>query len=328
MNKKFWKFYRQVFKLPSMLRVELCSLCNLECSDCYMRKKSSGQIVGNGYLKFEDFKKLLDKNPYIEMIEVSMGGEIFLNPDFIKIIEYAHKKDVKLTAFNGVNFNKVSDEIIEALVKYQFAGITFSIDGTSNETYSIYRKNGNYDNVISNIKKLNEYKKKYNSKYPILRWQFIMFDYTKHQYFEACDIASSLGFADIYYKMPWSKKEYTVEDHKLLTQVYSKRIPVYDSDVFNLLRKNSIPLCLHPWLSPQVNWDGRLLGCCCAVHRDLGVNVFKVGLQRALRAPRMKKMRQILLGKIPSDNYLECHNCDFYKTMKANNDYIKNPSFV
>ncbi len=324
---KFEKFYRRIFKLPEMARIELCSLCNLDCADCYMRKKSSGQIIGNGYLKFDDFKKFLDKNPYIKMIEVSLSGEIFLNPDFIRIIEYAYKKNVQLTAFNGVNFNRVSDEILEALVKYKFAGITFSIDGTSDETYSIYRRNGNYDNVIANIQKLNEYKNKYNSKFPVFVWQFIIFGHNRCEIDTAYETACKLGFSGIYYKLPWSNEEYSKYDLKLLYISNLKKIPVYDEEILSVLRKNNNPLCRQPFISPQINWDGRLLGCCCSTNNDLNVNVFKKGLKNALNSPKMQKMRDVLSGKTDADDTIACYNCCFYKNMKMNNHFINSKKF-
>ncbi len=43
--------------------------------------------------------------------------------------------------------------------------LTVSIDGASQETYQIYRVRGKFDEVIGHIRKINEYKKKYNSEF-------------------------------------------------------------------------------------------------------------------------------------------------------------------
>ena len=126
---KFWEIYRKINKLPKMVCIEACSICQLNCCDCHMRKNDSNIIVGNGYLKFKDFKNFIDKNPYIKKIELSFCGEIFLNPELNEIIKYAYKKNVELTALNGVNFNTVSDETLETLVKYKFKGIKQIIQG-------------------------------------------------------------------------------------------------------------------------------------------------------------------------------------------------------
>ena len=107
-----------------------------------------------GFLKFDDFKKLLDDNDVIKRIELSNSGEIFLNPELVKMIEYAYEKGVTLTADNGVNLNYLTDEQAKALIKYNFASLAVSIDGASPETYKIYRVGGDYNRVIENIRKM------------------------------------------------------------------------------------------------------------------------------------------------------------------------------
>ena len=86
--------YKRKEDLPKKIRIEACSLCNLNCKRCWIRENEQKNSEGGGlgYLKFENFKNLVDDNPQIEEIEISNNGEIFLNPELDKIIEYAHKK--------------------------------------------------------------------------------------------------------------------------------------------------------------------------------------------------------------------------------------------
>lgn len=51
-------------RLPYGIRLEASTLCQLNCKSCYMRLEDYG-TVGKGYLKFDDFKRLLDTSPYI-----------------------------------------------------------------------------------------------------------------------------------------------------------------------------------------------------------------------------------------------------------------------
>ena len=50
-----------------------------------------------------------------------------------------------------------------------------SIDGVSQQSYEIYRKNGKFSLVLDNIKLLAEAKRKLNSKTPHMHWQFLVF---------------------------------------------------------------------------------------------------------------------------------------------------------
>ena len=164
----------KLFK-PARVRIEASTICQLSCPSC---PNATGEIhknIGTGFLKFEDFKRIIDDNVWIRDVELSNWGEIFLNPDLLRIIKYAHEKNIILRADNGVNLNTVSDEMLEALVKYRFHSMICSIDGASQETYSIYRRKGNFEKVIEHIKRINHYKNIYKSAYPILTWQFIAF---------------------------------------------------------------------------------------------------------------------------------------------------------
>ncbi len=192
--------------LPKNVRLELCTLCQLNCRDCYMRNSESNYCnVGGGYLTLDKFKKFIEMNPFVETIETSNSGEIFLNPDLERIIIYAYEKKVKLTAYNGVNLNYLTDSMAETLVKYQFGGMTVSLDGASQETYSAYRRNGNFENVINNIKKINEYKKKYHSPFPFLNWQYIVMDTDDDlsEIRKAKKMAGELGMM-IFFKKTWN----------------------------------------------------------------------------------------------------------------------------
>ena len=194
------------FVHPKKVRLELCTLCQLNCRDCYMRCSQSNYCsVGRGYVTFDAFKHFVKMNPFIKEIEISNSGEIFLNPDLEKILEYAFNKKITLCAYNGCNLNSLTERLAEALVKYQFKGLTVSLDGASQEVYVTYRRNGNFDNVISNIKKINKYKEHYNSMYPRLKWQYIIMD-TNDDIIEikkAKQMAKELGM-DIFFKRTWN----------------------------------------------------------------------------------------------------------------------------
>ena len=325
MKELFWLFYRKVNKLPRMARLEACSLCQLNCKDCYMRNQKNETVIGNGYLTYENFKKFLKRNPYIKEIELSFSGEIFLNPELSEIIKYAYKKNIQLTAFNGVNFNNVSDDLLEILVKYKFTGLTLSIDGATNETYIQYRRNGDLNKVLSNIDKLNKYKQKYNSKFPIIQWQYIMFSHNKHEISKAIDLAIKYNVANIYFKKPWKEqsKDYSISpnDIKKIQKIIENCKK--DKTIIDIISRHMIPTCYQLWLQPQINWDGKLLGCFCSVYNDLNINVFDTGLKKALESKQMKEIRSVICGKKIIKSDIACKNCSFYEEMNRKKQFVK-----
>ena len=69
---------------PSRIRIDVSTVCQLKCPCCPTASGGIAKFIGSGFLKFRDFKKLIDRNPWIEVIELSNWGEIFLNPDLEK----------------------------------------------------------------------------------------------------------------------------------------------------------------------------------------------------------------------------------------------------
>lgn len=85
-----------------------------------------------------------------------------MNPELEDILDYAWQKKIYVSMCNGVNFNDVLEKVIDLMARSEVVKrINISIDGASQEVYVKYRRNGNFDKVIGNIRKLNAAKDKY-----------------------------------------------------------------------------------------------------------------------------------------------------------------------
>lgn len=315
--------------LPKNIKVDASTICQLNCPCCYMRinPHSVKNGCGLGFLSFDNFKKLIDDN-YLESIDLSNSGEIFLNPELIKIIEYAYNANVKLNADTGVNLNTLSDEVAEALVKYQFGSFHVSIDGASQETYSIYRVNGNYDQVIENIKKILAFKKKYNSNYPIIEWKFVLFGHNEHEIIKAKKTAEELGIK-IFFEMNYIPSYSPVKDANFVYKETGVLCNQHNTvALINKFKDGSsqwLP-CLELWSKPQINWDGQVLGCCMLYRENFGGNVFQEGLLKALNNPKMIYAKNMLTGNAEENDCIPCSRCTFYSGMKQLNLFLDSPN--
>lgn len=305
---------------PRSVRLDASTICQLKCACCYMRQNSG--TVGIGYLKYDDFTKFVKQNDYIKEIELSNSGEIFLNPDLLKIIEFAYKHDIALTAYNGVNLNNVSDEILEGLVKYKFRKLTCSIDGASQQTYSQYRIGGDFNAVISNIKKINNYKKQYNSIYPNLKYQFIIFGHNEHEINQAKELAKELNM-DINFKFSWDNSFSPIQNQELVKSQIGQTSLSAEEYLSKEKKGYLRQICVKMWTQPQINWDGRLLGCCTLFRDDFGVNVFDIGLEKALKSAKFYYAKQMLMNKVPPKNDIPCSTCGYYTNMKTTNSFVE-----
>ena len=225
-----------------------------------------------------------------------------------------------LTADNGVNLNTADDEVLEALVKYRFISLSCSINGASNKVYSRYHIGGNFDKVIENIKKINIYKKKYRSKFPILHWQFVVFSYNEDEIEEARKYAKKLGMYFIL-RLNNSDVYFPVQNKNLLRKKIggiTSRVEYFKK--YHLAYRQKI-ICSQLWNSPQINWDGRLLGCCVNYWDDFG-NVFDDSLLNVLNSKKINYAREMLLGRKPKSRDILCSECIYYKFMERNNKWL------
>ena len=299
---------------PYKIRLEASSVCQLRCHACPNASKSILPTVGYGFLQLSDFQMLLDDNPCISEIELSNYGEIFLNPDLLGIIKHAYERKVILTADNGVNLNNVNREVLEGLVKYQFRTITVSIDGTCNETYKRYRIGGNYDLVIDNIKKINLFKQQYHSKYPFLSWQFVVFGHNEQEIQKARLMAHNLDMR-FQVKLSWDSSFSPVKDLEEIRKETGAATREEFKQKYGKNYKSNI--CNQLWDGPQINWDGKVLGCSRNFWGDFGGNVFTDGLFESINNEKISFAREMLLGKNKARPDIPCASCILFLEMAA-----------
>lgn len=300
------------FIFPTSVRLSAASVCQLSCPACepQTRLNKSG-VLGWGYLRAKDFSRFIKLNPKIKHIELSHSGELFINPELGDIIKEAFDKKVLLTAWTGANFNKVSDAMCENLVKYQFQGIKVALDGTDQETYKIYRRGGDFDNVIENIKKINAYKKQYDSLLPRLIWQFIPFSHNEHQILTAKKMAAGLGMG---FKVKLNaRSDYAPIKNKQILRELSGSNSATREEYDDQYGSSFALSCHEVWTAPQINWDGKMLGCCANLFSDVG-NVFEEGLETVMKSQRYLDMKKAIMGQLPADRKdIPCIECYIYK---------------
>jgi MoaA/NifB/PqqE/SkfB family radical SAM enzyme/quercetin dioxygenase-like cupin family protein len=312
--------------LPRHIRLDVSTACQLKCPACPTASGETGERLGVGFLRVADFRTLVDANPSVSAIELSNWGEIFLNKELPEMLRYAYEHNVAMYASNGVNLNTASEEVLEAVVKYKMRHLQCSIDGATQETYARYRVRGNLENVLANIRRINEWKVRYRSEHPKLTWQFVAFGHNEHEIEQARQLANGLGM-DFYLKLSWADL-YTedfspVRDHDLVRRVSGLGVAsreeyrqVYGRD--NIERK----CCVEMWTHPQVNIDGRVLGCSINYWADFG-NAFTEGLEEAINSESLTYARNMLMGKVPAREGIACTTCRVYHRIQAGGAWIR-----
>jgi sulfatase maturation enzyme AslB (radical SAM superfamily) len=296
------------------VRLEVSSKCQLKCPVCPTAKGiNRNGVVGWGNLTLDAFERFISDNPRIGQIEISNWGEIFLNPALNEIVRCAHQSGIVLTANNGVNFNSVRDDTLEVLVKYRFRSLTIALDGATPESYGSYRKNGDFDRVIANIEKLNEYKRQYRSRYPILTWQLVIFGHNEHELARARSMARALGmkFSAKLNAESWGPRYSPVKDREMVRAQSGFGVASL-KEFREKYGRDYLVACEDLWIKPQVNWDGKLLGCCVNMWGDFG-NAFQSGLEKSRASEKYVYAQKMLLGEVEARSDIPCVHCDLYQ---------------
>ncbi|MHB1347689.1 MAG: radical SAM protein [Candidatus Humimicrobiaceae bacterium] len=308
---------------PKKIWLDASTVCQLKCHSCPTANGETGKNLGRGFLRFTDFKKIVDKNPQLSSVELSNWGEIFLNKELHQIIEYAYKKNVALSAASGVNLNTVDETVIEAMVKYKFRQITCAIDGTNQKTYSTYRVNGNFDQVIENIKAINRFKKKYNSFSPVLKWQFIIFGHNENEISEARKMARDLNMI-FYLKLNWEDlfaEPFSPVKNAELIRKETGLGAANRNEFRQKYKKDYCYVCVKMWDSPQINYDGRVLGCDTNYWGDYG-NILDGGFLESINSEKMNYAREMLMGKQEERDDIPCSTCKYYTWKKETSTWV------
>lgn len=312
---------------PRKLNIDASTLCQLHCPTCPTAGGKTRESLGADFLRMRNFKSIVDQNPSVAHIELSNWGEIFLNPELEDILKYAYRKHVAMYASNGTNLNHADTGVLEALVKYKFRRLCVSIDGTTQETYSTYRRGGSFENVLNNVRTINRFKKKYRSEYPRLVWQFVVFGHNEHEIGAARKTAAELGM-DFRPKLAWgdlyeSEAFSPVKNAELVRAESGLAVSSreeYQEKYGQQYYMNTC--CSRLWTETQINHDGRLLGCPINFWSDYG-NVLEDGLESCMQNSRIAAARDLLMGKEPeAKDDLPCLQCQVYSRRKAAGDWL------
>ena len=132
------------------------------------------------------------------------------------------------------------------------------------------------------------------------------------------EIAKELGIP-IKFKLTWDKKYKPVNREYLIKETGLKQLTRTEfSKEHKVSPKNNT--CNQLFFLPQINWDGRLIGCCCSRYATFDVNVFEVGLEAALRSTKYITKKKCVLTLNPDPNEYSsclCYDCDKRKQRES-----------
>ena len=305
---------------PREARLDVSSLCQLECARCPVRQRKGRPFIGRGVMAVQEFSRFIEHNPQIRIIELGNSGEVFLNPDLPEMLRAAAEKGVATRIAEGVNLNDASDEALEALVKYRVLALRVAMDGVTQETYAKYRVGGELKKVLANVRRINAYKKKHASDRPRLILQFVAFGHNEHELDKAAVLARMMGM-EMDIRLNTFPDAFPLRDPAGLTRRlgYCDKASYLEKTGKVYMRE----VCLQLWRAPQVNWDGRLLGCSNNVRVSYAGDALGGAFAGAVNSALIRYARRMLMGQAPARDDIPCAACESYADYRSHGLWFK-----
>jgi radical SAM protein with 4Fe4S-binding SPASM domain len=254
---------------------EPTTACNLRCPECPSGLRAFSRPTGN--LKQDFFRKSLDElgNQLMYLI-FYFQGEPYINPDFLVMVQYASQK--KIYTITSTNGHFLNDDNARRTVESGLDRLIISVDGTTQEVYEQYRKEGNLQKVLEGAANIVKWKKQLNSASPHVIFQFLVVKPNEHQIPEVYRMADEIGVDEV--KLKTAQVYDYIRGNPLIPE--NERYSRYrkNPDGSYAVKNRLLNHCWKLWHACVITWDGIVVPCCFdkdATHRlgDLKHTSFK-----------------------------------------------------
>jgi len=300
----------KVWGRPFYLMIEPTNICNLKCPLCPTGEGKLGRK--NELLDVSSFRQAIDEmGDYLLEVNITNYGEPFIHKDLCEMIEYIKRKGIKVCV--GSNGHYFTDK--DSVKKFILSGVDdiyISLDGTDQENYAQYRKNGDFDKVVKGIKLLVDTRNKLKKKTPFIELQFLVMSHNESRMQKIREIAKDIGVDRLILKpvsfnvSEWGHQDVREQFKKLMPEDESFRL--YKISEKDFQWKQPIGnKCDYLWRGMVILCDGVIVPCCIDPRADLKMGEIKDGIMKVWNSPKYIALRkQILKDK---KQLALCGNC-------------------
>lgn len=261
--------------LPVTISVEPTTACNLRCPECPSGLRAFTRETGN--LKADFFREMMSQLQRDLMYLIFyFQGEPYINPKFLEMVKYASERGIYTITSTNAHF--LNDANAKATIESGLDRLIISVDGTTQDVYEQYRKEGKLENVLQGARNVVKWKRELKSKTPHIIFQFLVVKPNEHQIPDIYKLAEEIGVDEVKLK---TAQVYDYEHGNPLIpeqEKYSRYTRQKDGTY--TVRHALVNHCWKLWHSCVITWDGLVVPCCFdkdALHRlgDLKKTTFR-----------------------------------------------------
>lgn len=293
-----WKLFGRYApsKSPLILMVEPTNRCNFNCPLC---DRGSGKLTRReGMMTLSDFQRILDGAGHgLKMLFLWNQGEPLINKEFPLMVRAAKQRGIFCAASTNGSLLKnkaaeVADSGLDELI--------VSLDGATPETFNLYRRGGDFEEILEGVRKLVEFRGGKSA--PLISLQFLLLKQNTREIEDFKRLTREAGADRALWKTVQVGSEAEAEaflpeedKYSRYTDAQTRRVKRFRTDCIRLL------------YSAVVDWNGNMVPCCFDKDEDFIMgNVLEDDFSDVWRGAKFREFRSLISsGKRPP----MCANC-------------------
>jgi radical SAM protein with 4Fe4S-binding SPASM domain len=243
--------------LPITVSFEPTTACNLRCPECPSGLRAFTRPTGN--LREDFFRRTVDSlHRELVYLIFYFQGEPYINPSFLDMVSYAQRKGLyTITSTNG---HFLSDDHARRTVESGLDRLIISVDGTTQETYAQYRKEGKLAVVLQGARNVVKWKRRLGSRSPHIIFQFLVVRPNEHQIPEIYRLAEEVGVDEV--RLKTAQVYDYVNGNPLIPEDGRYSRYARQADGTWRVKNRLLNHCWKLWHACVITWDGRVVPCC------------------------------------------------------------------
>ena len=277
--------------MPYVIRVDPTSTCNLRCPLC---PTGAGEIDrGRTFMRVELFEQIMNEfgaNAFV--VHLWVWGEPMLHPDLWKMVASASARGVATEVSTNLSV-KLTDDQIDRLINAGLTWLIVSADAATPATYEKYRRGGNFDLVVANVRRFAARRRALGTRTPFLEWQFVPLRHNEHEMAAIERVARAAGADGVRFKPARIDKVTLASPATWLPRASALGPVVTDrGSAYHPFH------CPFLWNTVTVHADGALAPCCETSSRRDDIGRFEAGaFAREWNGPAYVASRDAAVGR-------------------------------
>lgn len=305
----------RMYTLPVAVKIDISPMCNLSCTVCVHADPNGNAALEKQVfdpkhrMSVEQFRRIVNEVRGVSSaVSLYYVGDPLVHPDLDEMCRVA--QDAGLNVHISSNFSfALTDARIRRIVRSGLTHLSVCVDGLSQEKYEMTRVGGRIDRVLSNLRRLCQYRDELGQEFPKVEVQYIKFQHNVDELDEAKRVVEAFG-VDQFTHFWGALNNYTDDD----------------PDAFEIIapkENKQFPQCWWPHSSIVIKYNGDVIPCCTYRigqqysetddPRILG-NVFKTSLREVWNSEQYRRARRMVSNprSVERDPALKdhfCHGC-------------------